>query len=145
MIASLVTLDPEIHFAIVSKENIAARSLANSILSHDPSEDTLALVGRLISDQESFKEENRTCLDILHTARGDAIKKNALISTGGTFASDWHYQYSPIKSWHHAIHIAFVEEAQQFGGIHEVVVVAEMFHDCLVVFGGGRQQTPRRN
>lgn len=88
-----------------------------------------------------IRSRSRT-LDIPPTARGDAVKKSVLIPTGGTFSSDWRYQYSPIKSWRRTIHIAFVEEAQQFGGVDEVVVVAEMFHDCLVVFGGDRQQTP---
>lgn len=41
---------------------------------------------------------------------------------------------SPIKIWHESLHAAFVEEAQQYGGLTEVVVVAEMFHDCLVIW-----------
>lgn len=39
--------------------------------------------------------------------------------------------------------VSLVEEAQQFGGLDEVVVVvAELFCDSLVVYGGDRHQTP---
>ena len=38
--------------------------------------------------------------------------------------------------------VIFVEEAEQFGGVNEVVAVSRLMSHSLVVFGGGKCQTP---
>ena len=38
--------------------------------------------------------------------------------------------------------VAFMEEAQQYGGANEVVVATRLLHQALLVFGGEKCQTP---
>ena len=38
--------------------------------------------------------------------------------------------------------VTFVEEAQQYGGVNEVVVVSRLMAQSLVVYGGDKCQTP---
>ena len=44
--------------------------------------------------------------------------------------------------WTKGLTVTFVEEAQQYGGVSEVVVVSRLMAQSLVVFGGDKCQTP---
>ena len=47
-----------------------------------------------------------------------------------------------MREWTEALTVTFVVEAQQYGGVNEVVVVSGLMWPSLVVFGGDKCQTP---
>lgn len=68
-IAALITIDPTIRIAVVSKENIAARSLAHLVLALEPPEETLDKIARLVSDEETSKTAHPAALRLMFRLR----------------------------------------------------------------------------
>ena len=119
----------------------AARSFLQLVESLKPPEGIRSAVGRLVSDEEysgAFSE-----LDVPPSLRNKLILgKRALIATGGLLASELRGRWSKIREWTEGLTVTFVEEAQQYGGVNEVVVVSRLMAQSLVVFGGDKCQTP---
>ena len=67
-----------------------------------------------------------------------------MIATGRLLASELRCRWSKIREWTEGLTVTFVEEAQQYGGVNEVVVVSRLMAQSLVVFGGDKCQTPGR-
>ena len=68
--------------------------------------------------------------------------KRARVATGGLLANELKSRWTGIRTWSADLTVAFMEEAQQYGGANEVVVVTRLLHQALLVFGGDRCQTP---
>ena len=56
--------------------------------------------------------------------------------------SELRCRWSKIREWTEGLTVTFIEEAQQYGGVNEVVVVSRLMAQSLVVFGGDKCQTP---
>ena len=69
------------------------------------------------------------------------LGKRAFIATGGLLASELRCRWSKIREWTEGLTITFVEEAQQYRGVNEVVVVSRLMAQSLVVYGGDKCQT----
>ena len=106
-----------------------------------PPDSVLVRIGRLVSDEEY--SANLTDLDVPPSDRNDSLKtKSALVATGGLLANELKSRWSGIRNWSEQLTVAFMEEAQQYGGANEVVVVTRLLHQALLVFGGDKCQTP---
>ena len=126
---------------LVCKENSAARSFLQLIESLCPPEAVKTLIGRVVSDEEAG--HHRLPLDISPARRNEAIRgKSVLIGTGGLFAGELKNRWSVLAQWSEDLVLAFMEEAQQYGAVSEVVVVVRLLHKALLVFGGDKCQTP---
>ena len=123
------------------KENAAARSFLQLVESLVPPEGIRSAVGRLVSDEEYSGHFQK--LDVPPSLRNKQILgKRALIATGGLLASELRCRWSKVREWTEGLTVTFVEEAQQYGGVNEVVVVSRLMAQSLVVFGGDKCQTP---
>ena len=65
------------------------------------------------------------------------LGKRALIATRGLLANELRCRWSKVREWTEG-----VEEAQQYGGVKEVVVVSRLMPQSLVVSRGDKCQTP---
>ena len=141
MLVGMLIACPKAKVLVVCKENAAARSFLQLIESLKPPEGIRSAVGRLVSDEEYSGHFQK--LDVPPSLRNKLIlEKRALIATGGLLASELRGRWSKIREWTEGLTVTFVEEAQQYGGVNEVVVVSRLMAQSLVVFGGDKCQTP---
>ena len=141
MLVGMLIACPSAKVLVVCKENAAARSFLQLVESLKPPEGIRSAVGRLVSDDEYSGHYQK--LDVPPSLRNKQILgKRALIATGGLLASELRCRWSKIREWTEGLTVTFVEEAQQYGGVNEVVVVSRLMAQSLVVFGGDKCQTP---
>ena len=116
----MLIVNPDVKVLVICKENSAARSFVQLLLSTSPPTSVLMRLGRLVSDDEY--SANRTELDVPPTDRNDSLKtKRALVATGGLLANELKSRWTGIRTWSEDLTVAFMEEAQQYGGANEVV------------------------
>ena len=141
VLIAMPIVNPQVKLMVICKENSAARSFVQLIEGFKPPEQVLQLIGRVVSDDET--SAHALSLDIPPARRNSLIpQKAALIGTGGIFAGELKNRWSVLNGWPKDLTIAFVEEAQQYGAVNEVVVVVRLLHRALLAFGGDRRQTP---
>ena len=141
LLVGMLIVNPDVKVLVICKENSAARSFVQLLLSTSPPTSVLMRLGRLVSDDEY--SANRTELDVPPTDRNDSLKtKRALVATGGLLANELKSRWTGIRTWSEDLTVAFMEEAQQYGGANEVVVVTRLLHQALLIFGGDKCQTP---
>ena len=141
LLVGMLIVNPDVKVLVICKENSAARSFVQLLLSTSPPASVLMRLGRLVSDDEY--STNRTELDVPPTNRNESLKtKRALVATGGLLANELKSRWTGIRTWSEDLTVAFMEEAQQYGGANEVVVVTRLLHQALLIFGGDKCQTP---
>ena len=141
LLVGMLIVNPDVKVLVICKENSAARSFVQLLLSTSPPASVLSRLGRLVSDDEY--SANRTELDVPPTNRNESLKtKRALVATGGLLANELKSRWTGIRTWSEDLTVAFMEEAQQYGGANEVVVVTKLLHQALLIFGGDKCQTP---
>jgi len=140
---SLIAIDPDIRVAVICKENTAARSMASLMLSLNPPREVLRMCARTPSNDEYRNIANRTAIDVHPPGRHMAYGANCfLVATAGLMLSDMVMAWSDLRHFCAELHIAYVEEAQQYGAQTEVGVVAALLKDNFTMYGGDHKQTP---
>ena len=136
MLVGMLIANPDARILVVCKENAAWRSFLQLVDSLRPPEGIRSAVGRLVSDEEFSGHYQK--LDVPPSKRNKIVPgKRALIATVGELRCRW----SAVREWTEALTVTFVEEAQQYGGVNEVVVVSRLMSQSLVVYGD-KYQTP---
>ena len=80
--------------------------------------------------------------DLDERVQGKFLKGSFLGSKMDSFFGDGVGGLPSICEWSEALTVTFMEEAEQYGGVNEVVVVSQLLPQSLVVFGGDKCQTP---
>ena len=141
VVVGTLIINPRAKMMVICKENSAARSFLQLIESLDPPDTVKELIGRVVSEEEA--SQHVLSMDIPPSRRNEAIPwKAVLIGTGGLFAGELKNRWSVLNHWAEDLMMAFVEEAQQYGAVNEVVVVVRLLYRTLSVFGGDKCQTP---
>ena len=111
LLIGMLIVNSDVKVLVICKENNAARSFVQLLLSTSPPASVLARLGRLVSDEEY--SANRTELDVPPSDRNDSLKtKRALVATGGLLANELKSRWSGIRNWSEQLTVAFMEEAQ---------------------------------
>ena len=86
---------------------------------------------------------HQTALDIAQAKRNEVLgKKKLLIGCGGGFQQESQQRFSPVKAWLATVHLALLDEAQQYGNIDELMTLARTAGNYLVLWRGDHRQTP---
>ena len=141
MIALSCELD-DFYAAVYTKENVAAKALADQI--SDLSPPTQSTFGRLLGRIEEGKgEAYATKTDVRCSDRNRVIaEKRILIATGGSATAEMAMKYSSFSLWLSRAWLAFMDESQQYGNYHEIAALAAIQQPALIVFVGDHRQTP---
>ena len=101
---------------IFTKENVAAKALADQISDLDPP--TRPCFGRLLGRIEEGKgEAYATRIDVRCNDRNRIItNKRILIATGGSTTAELSMRYSTFSQWLSKVWMAFMDESQQYNG-----------------------------
>ena len=68
---------------------------------------------------------HQTALAIAQAKRNEVLgEKKLLIGCGGGFQQESQQRYSPVKAWLATVHLALLDEAQQYGNIDELMTLA---------------------
>ena len=112
LIAELMIVEPDLNLMVMTKENTAANKKGAS---------------------------HQTALDIAQAKRNEVLgEKKLLIGCGGGFQQESQQRYSPVKAWLATVHLALLDEAQQY----ELMTLARTAGNCLVLWCGDHRQTP---
>ena len=127
---------------VFTKENVAAKALADQISDLCPP--TQTLFGRLLGRIEEGKgEAYATRIDVRCSDRNRIIShKRIIIATGGSATAELSMRYSTFNLWLSKIWLAFMDESQQYGNYHEIASLAAIQQPALIVFIGDHRQTP---
>jgi hypothetical protein len=127
---------------IFTKENVAAKALADQISDLDPP--NRLCFGRLLGRIEEGKgEAYATQIDVRCNDRNRIINaKRVLIATGGSTTAQLSMRYSTFNQWLAKVWMAFMDESQQYGNYHEIASLAAIRQPALLVFVGDHRQTP---
>ena len=135
LIAGLMIMEPALNLMVMTKENTAAKAFADHLLSR---------AGRIVGFLETKKgASHKTALDVEQERRNDVLRgKKLLIGCGGGFQQESQQRYSPVRAWISTVHLALLDEAQQYGNIDELMTLARTSANCLVLWCGDHRQTP---
>jgi len=127
---------------IFTKENVAAKALADQISDLDPP--TRPCFGRLLGRIEEGKgEAYATHIDVRCNDRNRIItNKRILMATGGSTTAELSMRYLTFNQWLSKVWMAFMDESQQYGNYHEIASLAAIRQPALLVFVGDHRQTP---
>ena len=144
LIAGLMVMDPSLNIMVMTKENTAAKAFTDHLLSFRLPEAVYGRVGRVVGFLESKKgTSHQTRLDIEPEKRNEILgQKNLLIGCGGGYQQESQQRYSPVAYWLTTVHVALMDEAQQYGNIDELTTLARLPAACIVLWCGDRKQTP---
>ena len=144
LIAGLMVMDPSLNLMVMSKENTAAKAFTDHLLSLQLPQSVYDRAGRIVGYLETKKgASHKTKLDIEQEKRNDVLRgKKLLIGCGGGFQQESQQRYSPVRQWISTIHLALMDEAQQYGNIDELATLARAPNHCLVLWCGDHKQTP---
>ena len=144
LIAGLMIVEPALNLMVMTKENTAAKAFADHLLSLQLPGTVYARAGRIVGFMETKKgASHQTVLDIAQAKRNDVLgEKKLLIGCGGGFQQESQQRYSPVKAWIATVHLALLDEAQQYGNIDELMTLARTAANCLVLWCGDHRQTP---
>ena len=126
---------------IYTKENVAAKALADQISDFDPP--TQTEFGRLLGRIEEGKgEAYATPIDVRCSNRNSVMAtKRILIATGGSVTAEMSNRYSGFGQWLTRVWIAFMDESQ-YGNYQEIAALAAIQQPALLVFVGDHRQIP---
>ena len=144
LIAGLMIMDLSLNLMVMTKENTAANAFADHLLSLQLPESVYARAGRIVGYLETKKgASHKTKLDIEQERRNDVLgQKKLLIGCRGGFQQEAQQRYSPVRNWLSTVHLALLDEAQQYGNIDELTTLARTPAHCLILWCGGHKQTP---
>ena len=144
LIAGLMIMEPALNLMVMTKENTAAKAFADHLLSLQLPDTVYARAGRIVGFMETKKgASHQTILDIAQAKRNDVLReKKLLIGCGGGLQQESQQRYSPVKAWIATVHLALLDEAQQYGNIDELMTLARTAANCLVLWCGDHRQTP---
>ena len=144
LIAGLMVMDPSLNLMVMTKENTAAKAFTDHLLSLQLPQSVYDRAGRIVGYLETKKgASHKTKLDIEQEKRNDVLRgKKLLIGCGGGFQQESQQRYSPVRQWISTIHLALMDEAQQYGNIDELTTLARAPNHCLVLWCGDHKQTP---
>jgi hypothetical protein len=127
---------------IYTKENVAAKALADQISDLEPP--TQTCFGRLLGRIEEGKgEAYATRIDVRCSDRNRIVaQKRIIIATGGSATAELSMRYSNFNLWLSKVWMAFMDESQQYGNYHEIALLAAIQQLALIVFVGDHRQTP---
>jgi len=110
----------EFSAVIFTKENVAAKALADQISDLDPP--TRPCFGRLLGQIEEGKGEAfATHIDVRCNDRNRIINdKRVLIATARSTTAELSMRYSTFNQWLAKVWMAFMDESQQYGNCHEI-------------------------
>ena len=136
LIAGLMIMDPSLNLMVMTKENTAAKAFADHLLSLQLPESVYGRAGRIVGFLETKKgASHKTVLDIEQEKRNDVLRqKKLLIGCGGGFQQESQQRYSPVRAWISTVHLALLDEAQQYGNIDELMTLARSPAHCLVLW-----------
>ena len=144
LIAGLMIMDPSLNLMVMTKENTAAKAFADHLLSLQLPVTVYARAGRIVGFLETKKgASHKTVLDIEQEKRNDVLReKKLLLGCGGGFQQESQQRYSPVRAWISLVHLALLDEAQQYGNIDELMTLARTLLTALyygAVITGGHQ------
>ena len=144
LIAGLMIMDPSLNLMVMTKENTAAKAFADHLLSLQLPVSVYSRAGRIVGYLETKKgPSHKTVLDIEQERRNDVLgQKKLLIGCGGGFQQEAQQRYSPVRAWISSVHLALLDEAQQYGNIDELMTLARAPAHGLVLWCGDHKQTP---
>ena len=144
LIAGLMVMDPSLNLMVMTKENTAAKAFTDHLLSLQLPQSVYDRAGRIVGYLETKTgASHKTKLDIEQERRNDVLRgKKLLIGCGGGFQQESQQRYSPVRQWISTIHLALMDEAQQYGNIDELTTLARAPNHCLVLWCGEHKQTP---
>ena len=80
-------------------------------------------------------------LDIEQEKRNDVLRqKKLLVGCGGGYQQESQQRYSPVRAWISTVHLALLDEAQQYGNIDELMTLARSPAHCLVLWCGDHKR-----
>ena len=140
--AGLMIMDPSLNIMVMTKENTAAKAFTDHFLSLELPESVYTRAGRIVGYLGSKKgASHQTRLDIEQEKRNDVLaQKKLLIGCGGGFQQEAQQRYSPVSRWLATVHIALLDEAQQYGNLDELTTVARAPAQCLILWCGDHKQ-----
>ena len=139
----LLVFDPSLQLMVLTKENIAAHSVAEHLVSLQMPAYLQEKMGRLVGYYEQNRKGSYTPLDILPSNRNQVIRqKSLLIGCGGGFQQECSQQFSPVADWMGSVDLFLEDEGQQYGNMEEAASVARTPATCLEVWSGDHRQTP---
>ena len=101
-----------------------------------------ARAGWIVGFLETKKgASHKTVLDIEQEKRNDVLREKKLLLGG--FQQESQQRYSPVRAWIFLVHLALLDEAQQYGNIDELMTLARTSAHCVVLWCGDHRQTPR--
>ena len=144
LIAGLMIMDPSLNLMVTTKENTAAKAFADHLLSLQLPASVYGRAGRIVGFIETKKgASHKTVLDIEQEKRNDVLRqKKLLIGCGRGFQQESQQRYSPVRAWISTVHLALLDEAQQYGNIDELMTLARSPAHCLLLWCGDHKQTP---
>ena len=139
LIALSCELD-DFYAVVYTKENVAAKALADQISDLSPQ----SFFGRLLGHIEEGKgEAYATKIDVRCSDRNRVIaEKRILIATGGSATAEMAMKYSSFSLRLSRTWLAFMDESQQYGNYHEIAALAAIQQLALIVFVWDHRQTP---
>ena len=139
LIALSCELD-DFYAVVYTKENVAAKALADQISDLSPQSTFGRLLGRI---EEGKGEAYATKIDVRCSDRNRVIaEKRILIATGGSATAEMAMKYSSFSLRLSRTWLAFMDESQQYGNYHEIAALAAIQQPALIVFVGDHRQTP---
>ena len=143
LIAGLMIMDPSLNLMVMTKENTAAKAFTDHLLSLQLPESVYGRAGRIGYLETKKGASHKTRLDIEQERRNDVLgQKKLLIGCGGGFQQEAQQRYSPVRNWLSTVHLALLDEAQQYGNIDELTTLARAPAHCLILWCGDDKQTP---
>ena len=141
LIAGLMIMDPSLNLMVMTKENAAAKAFTDHLLSLQLPESVYCRAGRIVGYLETKKgASHKTRLDIEQERRNDVLgQKKSSLDVEGAFSKRLS---SPVRNWLSTVHLALLDEAQQYGNIDELTSLARAPAHCLILWCGDHKQTP---
>ena len=111
LLVGMLIVNPDVKVLVICKENSAARSFVQLLLSTSPPATVLKRLGRLVSDDE-YSTNRSAELDVPPTDRNDSLKtKRALVATGGLLAYELKSRWTGIRTWSEDLTVFFLLQA----------------------------------
>ena len=134
LIAGLMIMDPSLNIMVMTKENTAAKAFTDHLLSLRLPEAVYSRVGRIAGFLESKKgTSHQTRLDTQPEKWNEILdQKKLLIGCRGGYQQESQQRYSPVAHWLTTVHVALMDDAQQYCNIDELTMLAGLPASCIV-------------